>query len=180
MCLNHCSNLQIQILEELINASLTPKNVVVRASIVRMFVQGVAPTPISRTLCISYPTLYKWQNRWMKATADLNKIETRSSKSELKKAILDVLKDGYRSGAPPKFTEDQVMKILALACKSPESEGLPISHWSCTSLAEHAKKLGIVDSISPKQINNFLKSGGIKTSQKQMLAQFTRKKSKNI
>ena len=119
MCLNHCSNLQIQILEELINASLTPKNVVVRASIVRMFVQGVAPTPISRTLCISYPTLYKWQNRWMKATADLNKIETRSSKSELKKAILDVLKDGYRSGAPPKFTEDQVMKILALACKSP-------------------------------------------------------------
>lgn len=159
-----CTELQMRILENLINASLTPKSVALRANIIRLLAFGISPTEISTSLNITYPPIYKWKDRWLALKPMLDKLEKEKSQHELKTVITKSLKDAYRSGAPTKFAEDQVMKILSLACKSPESEGLPITHWSATTLAEHAKVLGIVTSISPRQISNFLKSRGVKTS----------------
>lgn len=164
MNIDTCTEIQMKILDELISASLTPKIIALRANIIRMFAVGMAPSQISKSLGISYPPIYKWKDRWLAIKPKLDQLEKEKSKYELKVAIVNSLKDAYRSGAPPKFADDQVMKILSLACKSPESEGLPITHWSATSLAEYAKEKGIVNSISPRQISNFLKSRRIKTS----------------
>lgn len=154
---------QEKILNELINASLTPKAIATRASIILLYAQGKPHTQICEILNISYAPIYKWSQRWQKAKPLLDQMEM-ENKSSLKSTIIDVLKDSPRSGAPPKFKEEQIMQIIALACTSPQNEGLPVSQWSCRLLAEHVKQLGIAKSISYKQINNFLKSRSVKTS----------------
>ena len=79
-----------------------------------------------------------------------------ASEAELETRILAVLSDEPRSGAPPKFTPEQVVAIVALACEPPADSERPISHWTPTELAAEAIKRGIVDSISPRQVDRFL------------------------
>ncbi len=168
----YLSNEQRQILNSLVKASYTPKAIVTRAKIILLKAQGKAPSAILKELKISYPPIYKWQERWLNAKPMLDQLEREKSKLELKKAIEKILMDAFRSGAPATFSEEQILQIIALACTPPAEEQLPVSHWSCRLLAEYAKKKGIVDSISFKQVNVFLKSGAAKTAQSKMLVKF--------
>lgn len=163
---------QKQILEDLAKASLTPKAIALRANIILLYAQGVPPSIIRTELQISYPPIYKWQERWLKAKSMLDQTEKEKTRHELKKAIELTLKDAFRSGAPQTFTEVQVLQIIALACTSPQEEDLPVSHWSCRLLAEYAQKKGIVKYISFTQVNFFLKSRADKATQSKMLVKF--------
>lgn len=169
-CTTLLSEAQMQILGELANAALTPKSVALRAKIILLHAEELPTSHICVALGISYTPVYKWQSRWLQVKANLDQIEKEQSRHELKKAITQALKDAPRAGAPTRFKEEQIMQIVALACTSPEAEGLPVTQWSCRLLAEHAQQLGIVKSISFKQINIFLKSGGVKTTQSAVLA----------
>jgi hypothetical protein len=60
-----------------------------------------------------------------------------------------------RCGAPPKFTPEQIAGIIALACERPSQSGAPVSHWTPPELAREAIKRGIVESISPRQVDLF-------------------------
>lgn len=166
------SEKQLQILKSLANASLTPKAISLRAKILLLYSEGYSLLDICEKLGVSYTPVYKWRKRWLIARDSLNKIQESQSNYVLKKSIEKSLKDSSRSGAPPQFTGEQVTKIIALACSSPQLYNIPVSHWSCRLLAEQAKKLKIVESISFKQISVFLKSRGIKTSQSTMLVKF--------
>jgi putative transposase len=163
------SDNQKQVLEGLVNASYTPKVIAMRANIILQLAQARPTSVIRDELKISYPPIYKWQERWMQAKASLDKIEKEKSQHELKISIEGTLKDAIRSGAPSKFTEVQVLQIIALACTPPKDENLPVSHWSCRLLAEYAQQKGIVKKISHSQINFFLKSGANKAAQGKML-----------
>ena len=167
---------QRSILEKIVNASTSSKSLSKRASILLALANGTSKYQIVKDMEVSWPTVNKWQARWREASIDLQTIEKNQPTHKLKAEIIAILKDAPRSGAPCNFTEEQVTKIIALACSSPEKAGVPVTHWSCRLLAMHAKQLGIVKSISYKQINNFLKSGGIKTSQNSMLVKFKGKK----
>jgi len=166
------SKSQRQILEELVKASYTPKVIAMRASIILLHAQLKPASVIRSELEISYPPIYKWRERWMKAKATLDQVEKEKSKYELKIYIETTLKDSIRSGAPSTFTEAQILQIIALACTPPRDENLPVSHWSCRLLAEYAQKKGIVNKISHSQINFFLKSGVYKATQGKMLVKF--------
>ncbi len=155
---------QQKVLEHIVNASTSSKAISLRASIILLLAEGSSKYNLVKNLKVSWPTVNKWEARWLQALPILNEIEKNKPMHELKEAIVANLKDAPRSGAPATFTEEEVMQIVALACTSPESQGLPISQWSCRSLAEYVRRLGIVESISYKQINNFLKSRGIKTA----------------
>ena len=65
--------------------------------------------------------------------------------------------DEPRSGCPGKFTAEQLTGLIALACEPPEKSGRPITHWTGKELAEEAVARGIVDSISPSQVNRYLR-----------------------
>lgn len=158
------SEMQKQILNKLANASLTPKVIADRAKIILLCTEGMSVSNICAELGISNRPVYKWRKRWPEIKIKLDQTEKEKKKCELEEAIKAALSDAPRSGAPPQFKEEQVMQIIALACTSPEAGGLPVSQWSCRLLAEHAQELGIVKSISFKQVNNFLKSRGVKTS----------------
>lgn len=159
----YLSDNQKQILEDLVNASYTPKAIAVRANIILLHAQRTPPSVIRTELQISYPPIYKWKERWLEAKPILDRIEKEKTKYELKKAIEVTLKDAFRSGAPPTFTEIQVLQIIALACTSPQTENVPVSHWSSRLLAEYAQKKGIVKNISYNRVNFFLKSRADKT-----------------
>jgi putative transposase len=79
-----------------------------------------------------------------------------ASEAELEAKILEVLSDNYRSGTPPKFTPEQVVAIVAVACEPPADSERPISHWTPTELVDEVIKRGIVKSISPRQVDRFL------------------------
>ena len=83
---------------------------------------------------------------------------------DYKRHIETLLSDAPRSGGPTKFSAEQLCQIYAVATEKPEESGLPLSHWSLSSLAEELAKRKIVDSISTSQLSVFLKSTGAETT----------------
>jgi hypothetical protein len=55
-----------------------------------------------------------------------------------------------------KFSAEQIAGLIALACEPPADSGLPVSHWTPPELAREAVKRGLVQSISPRQVDRFL------------------------
>ncbi len=62
------------------------------------------------------------------------------------------LQDYERSGAPVKFSMEQVIDLFALACSPPEDYGRPISHWTPRELADEIIKQRIIESISIRHV----------------------------
>ena len=75
---------------------------------------------------------------------------------DLEKLIIGVLTDVTGSGPPPRFSAEQVVRIIALACEPPADSGLPVSPWTPSELAREAAKRGIVESISPRLVDRLL------------------------
>lgn len=91
---------------------------------------------------------------------------------DLRAMIGDALSDSYRSGAPPKFTAEQVAQVIALACEDPSESGLPVSHWTPDEISKELIKRQVVESISPRQVERFLKGGRPPSAQEPILAEF--------
>ena len=56
-----------------------------------------------------------------------------------------------------KVKPEQACAIIALACETPESSGLPFTHWSERALADEAAGRGIVDRILQRSVGRILK-----------------------
>jgi hypothetical protein len=103
-------------------------------------------------------TVQQWRNRWLAEVPRLTAIEVSGgSDQELLRAIEEVLRDEQRQGAPVKFTAYQVTQLIAMACELPQNSDRPVSHWSARELAEEAVKRGIVETISARSVQRFLK-----------------------
>jgi hypothetical protein len=89
---------------------------------------------------------------------------------QLARLTADALDDAPRSGAPPTFSAEQVVRIVALACEPPADSDRPISHWTPRDLAEEAVHRGIVTLISPRSVGRFLGSGRPQTASEPVLA----------
>jgi len=89
----------------------------------------------------------------------------------LRRKIILVLMDEQRQGNPGKFSLEEIVQIVALACELPATSELPVTHWTPRELAQIAVKRGIVKEISPRSVGRFLKSSDVKTTSKSLLAQ---------
>ena len=146
-----------RLLEAFARAKTAPQRLVERCRIVLLSASGVANEAQAAELGIDRQCVRRWRHRWAKARAALDAAERReASAKDLEKLIVGILTDDDRSGAPPKFTPEQITGIIALACESPVASGLPVSHWTPPELAREAIKRGIVESISPRQVDRFL------------------------
>jgi transposase len=76
----------------------------------------------------------------------------------LERVIRDVLRDAPRSGAPGKFTAEQIVQLTSIACESPRDSGRPVEDWTGRELADEMKQRAIVDSISASRVNELLRS----------------------
>lgn len=139
-------------LQQLVNRHNTPQQIVLRAKIILLGSEGKNHREIARTLNISLDMARLWRNRWL-------------SNSERELSVFQRLQDSERSGAPGKFSMEQVIELFALACSPPEEYGRPISHWTPRELAEEIMKQGIIESISVRHVGRLLKEAELKPHQ---------------
>ena len=88
----------------------------------------------------------------------------------LREAILDALSDAPRPGAPAKFTAEQVARIVAVACESPELSGCPIHHWTVRELRDEVLARNIVETISRAQVGRILQQAVLQPHRKKIPA----------
>ena len=81
--------------------------------------------------------------------------------------------DEPRPGAPATFTFEQFMQIMALACETPAASDRPVSVWTPRELADEAVKWDIVEQISPRTVERFLKGERISAPSQALLVHST-------
>jgi len=163
---------QRRCLEKIVGRATSEKRLVMRASIVVDANKGLSNKEIAQHRHVDEQTVRRWRNRWSKARERLLTLEEETqAQKPLAQAITKVLMDLPRGGTRPTFTAEQIVKIVAISLSSPGESDRPINCWSHRELADEAVSQGIVESISPRSVGRFLKSGRFKTSSKSILAQ---------
>ncbi len=151
------SGRQRAVLEKLARARLSPAFLVERCHIVLMSADGVENEEQARRLTVDRQRVRRWRTRWGTVAERLAEAEQENATdSHLENLVVGLLSDLQRSGAPSKFTAEQVANLIALACEPPADSGRPVSHWTPFELSLEAVKRGIVESISPRQVDRFL------------------------
>ena len=158
------------ILKQLAVGTHTPLHLKTRAQIILNSSQGMSNNAIKTSMNLLHNTVKRWRDRYNNMKAELNRIEAEEP-HKLRRTIESVLSDEQRSGAPSTFSDEQVASIIALSCEDPSKFDLPFSHWTPELLQIEAIKLGIVDSISIRQIGRFLKRERFKATPEPMLVE---------
>jgi putative transposase len=136
-------------LDELVRRHSTPQQMALRARIVLAAAEGQNNAQIARRLDVSLDMVRLWRQRWL--------ILRPASLKDL--PVTDRLSDAPRPGKPRRITEEQVCRIVELACEAPERSGRPISQWTGREIAEKIKRCGIVDQISGRHAARLVKKG---------------------
>lgn len=144
-------------LESIERASSTSQQLAERCRVVLLAAEGQSNEEVGRALGVDRQLARRWRGRWADSDERLATAEDEgATDKDLRALIIEVLTDEKRSGGPTKFTPEQVAAIIALACEPPSESGLPVSHWTPPELAREAVNRGIVESISPRQVDRFL------------------------
>jgi putative transposase len=166
------SERQQGLLEQITRKRTDAHQLVQRAQIVVFAAQGQRNTQISGQVNLHRHQVRQWRQRWQAATERLRTLEEAGvGDEELSEQIRGVLSDEARAGGPAKFSIEQVVEIVAVACEPPASSKRPISHWTPRELADEVVKRGIVASISPRSVGRFLKGSPVTTASSPLLAQ---------
>lgn len=167
---------QQNILEEISSSRSERNDIVLRSLIILHVSSGMSDNKIIKKLNVCKSTVSRWKRRWLSYIEQLILLDEKESGINYKRAILRILSDAERPGARPKFSSEQICQIIKVACESPDKLGLPLSHWSLTSLADELVKRKIVESISTSQLSVFLKSSRDKTSQNEGMDPYSNRK----
>ncbi len=138
-----------QELERLVRRHTTPQQLALRARIVLAAADGTNNCQIARQLDVSLDMVRRWRERWL--------VLQPASLDDL--PLADRLTDAPRPGKPVRITDEQVAKIVALACAPPADSQRPISQWTSRELADEIKQRGIVAQISGRHAARLLKRG---------------------
>lgn len=154
------SEKQLVVLQELSCSRTVSKGTVQRAlSIVQGF-QGKLNQEIALEVGLNRQQVGVWRQRWRNAWESLCVWEC-AQPHRLREAILAVLSDAPRPGAPATFTPEQVTQIVALACESPKLSDRPINRWTHRELRDEVLKRKIVESISVAQVGRYLQQAAV-------------------
>ena len=166
---------QQEILETIRNAPTASSQLRQRAAIVLLAFTKRGNGEIATEVRLSRRQVSTWRRRWADAWDRLIRIECTQSHAGLRRAIEQVLRDEPRSGPPGKFTAEQIVAILAVACEPPEKSGRPITHWTTHELTEEVIKRGIVPSISVAQVWRYLREAALQPHKKRYWLNTTEK-----
>ena len=112
-----------------------------------------------------------WGARWRGGGARLEAAARAGDDDRvLARLVSEALADAPRSGAPPTFSAEQVVQIVAIACEPPPDSERPVSHWTPREVADEAVQRGIVPAISPRSAGRFLGSGRVAAPSEPLLA----------
>jgi len=162
------------LLKEFSKSRTVGKGVVQRATIVLLGFAGLLNEAIAVQVGLNRQQVGIWRQRWRDAWDSLCVWEC-TEPHRLREAILDVLSDAPRPGAPATFIAEQVAQIVALACEPPELSGRPIGHWTLRELRDEAIARKIVEDISVSQVGRFLQQAAVQPHRKKMWLNTTEK-----
>ena len=146
------SERQKNILEQITRRITNPYRLVRRAQLILLAGEGVNNSKISQQLQLQRNQVRLWRQRWQLAKESLRKMEAEgNSDPALKEGIINVLSDKFRRGSNPKFTVEQIVQIIAIACEDPGQSERPVSHWTPKELADEAVKRDIDEPIHSTQ-----------------------------
>ena len=168
------SERQQKLLEEFSKSRTLGKCIVQRATIILLGFAGMFNEDIALQVGLNRQQVGIWRQRWRDAWEALCVWEC-TEPHRLREAILDVLADAPRPGAPATFTAQQVSQIVALACEPPKLSGRPIDHWTLRELRDEAIERTLVTDISVSQIGRFLQQAAVQPHRKKMCLNTTEK-----
>lgn len=146
------------VLEHLARRHTSSQRLVRRLQIVLAAAAGRNNEEIARRFAFDRSTVRTWRMRWLVLAPRLEAAITAGDDDRLlARLVADALDDAPRSGAPPTFTAEQVVQIVALACEPPPGSDRPVSHWTPRELADEVVKRAIVPTISSRSVGRFLK-----------------------
>lgn len=106
--------------------------------------QGLDNTEIGQRLQLSRTQVRLWRQRWQGAIESLAAAEAEGISDEgLTRRIIEVLSDELRPGSSAKFSLEQIVQIVALACEPPQQSERPVNQWTPAELATEAVLRGI-------------------------------------
>jgi len=148
------------VLEHLARRQTSSQRLVRRLQIVLAAATGRNNEEIAGQHGLDRSTVRTWRARWLAAAPRLEAAVAAGDDDRLlARLVADALDDAPRAGAPPTFTAEQVVQIVALACEPPPGSDRPVSHWTPREVAAEAVKRAIVPTISPRSVGRFLGSG---------------------
>ncbi len=166
----HVSPLQQELLQRMVQRTTSAQRLVKRGHIILEAATGMSTTQIAAQQQVDSETVRRWRDRWHAAQARLQALEASGKPKLLSQAIEVLLSDEQRPGAPATFTFEQFMRIMALACETPASADRPVSSWTPRELADEAVKRGMVEQISPRTVERFLKGDRFTAPSQALLA----------
>ena len=159
---------QRAVLTGLLRRPSCPQGLAQRIAIVVGAAGGQGNAPLARQLACAEATVTKWRGRWAAASADLLAVD--DEPTALARAVGRVLADAARPGAPARFTAEQIVLIVNLACRPPEQLGRPITAWTPPELADEAIRQGLVPTISARSVERFLNGSRFAAPSQPLLA----------
>lgn len=165
------------ILSKFSKSRTLPARQVERAKVFILCADGLNNLQISQKVSIGQDSVSRWRTRFRNSLPFLREIEEKNP-AELEAKITILLADYARPGQPKTYTDEQIIRILEIACRNPEEYGYETSHWSLNQLVDAVIKEGIVESISAKTISRFLKCGENSPASRPLLAAFFRESGK--
>jgi len=159
------------VLEKIVRSHTSEQRLVRRAQILLKAHAGDSNAAIARALDVNRETVQRWRHRWSEAAATRpDEGDEESRQGSLSDHIYALLMDRPRPGTPATFSAEQVVRIVALACEDPQTAGFPVTEWTPRELAEAAMRRGIVEQISARSVERFLKRGPASTPPQPLLA----------
>ena len=154
------------------NASAT---IISRARIVLLAYQKYTNQEIGVRLGLCAKTVGLWRRRWRDSFAALLRMQFEETDAAYRRAIIECLSDAPRRGSPGKFTAEQIVGLIGIACEPPEKSGRPVTRWTGNELADEAQKRKLVDSISSSHVNRILREVDLKPHRSQYWCNTTEK-----
>ncbi len=164
-----------EILQQLSVSRNVGNSVVTRAKFILMAFEKDENQTIACRLEVCAKTVGLWRRRWRDSFPALLQMQFAESDAAFRRAIIECLSDAPRSGSPGKFTAEQIVGLIGIACEPPENSGRPVTSWTGTELADESQKRGLVDSISSSHVNRILREVDLKPHRSQYWCNTTEK-----
>ena len=164
-----------EVLRQLSFSRSVGNGIVMRAKIILMAFEKNDNQTISRRLQICGKTVGIWRQRWRDSFPALLQMQFTEKTAAFQRATIECLSDAPRSGSPGKFTPEQIVGLIGIACEPPENSGRPVTSWTGKELADESQKRGMVDSISMSHVNRILREVDLQPHKSQYWCNTTEK-----
>lgn len=135
------TEIMLEMLKEVAGGSTTAVAVSRRAAVVLLGFKKHLNQRIAEFVGLERRAVGRWRQRWRDSFQALLHIQMNESSAQLKRSIIACLSDAPRTGSPGKFTPEQIISLIHLACELPAQHDRPVTTWTGRELAaEFSKK----------------------------------------